>query len=180
MIDINQLKYFVITQVLDYLELNYPAAVNLILGTAAQESHCGSYIKQIGFNKVLTAGGLGIYQMELATAKDILINCLSYKKDLFKKISSLYFGGSLDCFLNGSDTKEDRDLLACNLIGNLYFSTAMCRIHYLRVKEVLPDDAKNINRLGCYWKKYYNTELGKGTVEEFVSNYKRYILNEAS
>jgi len=26
------------------------------------------------------------------------------------------------------------------------------------------------------WKKYYNTPLGAGTVEEFIENYKKYVL----
>ena len=49
----------------------------------------------------------------------------------------------------------------------------MARIHYLRVPEKLPDNLIGYSR---YWKKYYNTEQGKGTEEEFVKNYNMYIL----
>jgi hypothetical protein len=30
-----------------------------------------------------------------------------------------------------------------------------------------------------YWKQHYNTPLGRGTVEEFISNYQRHVGNHA-
>ena len=59
-----------ITSVLKELNLHSDNAVNLLMGTAAQESHLGKYRKQIG-------GGpaLGIFQMEPATFNDIVNNC---------------------------------------------------------------------------------------------------------
>ena len=32
-------------------------------------------------------------------------------------------------------------------------------------------DADNVAELAHYWKLYYNTPEGKGTVEEFIKNY---------
>jgi hypothetical protein len=46
-------------------KLNTPAAVNLLLGTAAQESHLGTYLKQQG------GPAIGVFQMEPATFNDI-------------------------------------------------------------------------------------------------------------
>lgn len=66
------------------------------------------------------------------------------------------------------------DIRAGVMVYNLRFAAAMCRAHYSRVKEPLPD-ANDLFELGRYWKKYYNTEKGAGTVDEFVSNYLRYI-----
>ena len=62
--------------------------------------------------------------------------------------------------------------LVDQLKGNLYYAVAMCRIHYYRVSEALPNDLEGMAR---YWKKYYNTELGKGTVEEFIHNYEQAV-----
>ena len=50
----------------------------------------------------------------------------------------------------------------------------MARIHYLRVPEALPA-ADDVVGLAAYWKRYYNTELGAGTVEKFVESYQRIL-----
>jgi len=59
--DYKQFRYL-ITRVLQEFNLYSKAAVNLLLGTAAQESGFGTYLRQIG-------GGpaLGAFQMEPAT-----------------------------------------------------------------------------------------------------------------
>ena len=62
-----------------------------------------------------------------------------------------------------------------DLATDLAYACAMARIHYLRKPEPLPahDDIEGLAR---YWKEHYNTFLGKGTVEEFVHNYRRLVL----
>ena len=57
------------------------------------------------------------------------------------------------------------------ILYNLRYATAMARIHYLRVKESLPN-TNDVAGLAKYWKLYYNTPLGRGTEEEFIKNYK--------
>ena len=154
-IDAKQLRELVIRPTLSYLELWSEEAEDLLMGTAAQESHLGTYLMQLG-------GGpaLGIFQMEPATHKDILVNYLSYRKDLESKVGA-------------SDEAE-------GMVGNLYYATVMARIHYLRVPEALPNkselsDTQYVQELASYWKSYYNTPLGKGTVEEFIENYRKYV-----
>lgn len=65
-INCEQLRLYVIRPTLEKIELWSEAAENLLLGTTAQESHMGTYIKQVG-----KGPALGIYQMEPATHKDI-------------------------------------------------------------------------------------------------------------
>lgn len=155
-IDCNQLRTLVVRPTLEYLGLWSQSAEELLLGTAAQESHLGTYIKQ------LDAGpAVGIYQMEPATSSDIWFNYLKYKQDLQVKIREL--------ISNGLKTS-----LSDHMIGNLYYATAMARVHYLRVPEKLPS-AEDLPGLAKYWKKYYNTSLGRGTEKEFIDNYKRYV-----
>jgi hypothetical protein len=43
----------------------------------------------------------------------------------------------------------------------------MCRVHYYRVPAALPP-AGDLAEQAAYWKRYYNTELGRGTVEHFL------------
>lgn len=149
-INSQQLLDCVIQPTLEALGLNSVAAQQLLLGTCAQESHMGTYIKQV------KGPALGIYQMEPATHADIKINFLIYKPELLVKINRLGDGADI------------------SLIYNLAYATALCRIHYLRMPEKLPE-ANNIPALAAYWKKFYNTPKGAGTEHEFIENYKRYV-----
>jgi len=131
------------------------AAENLLLGTAAQESQMGRYLRQIGGGP-----GLGIFQVESSTHDDIWDNYLIYRGPLLSAVTKL-------TVLQMPRTQQ--------LVWNLYYATAIARIHYLRVPEPLPapDD---VSELGCYWKNHYNTKLGKGTVEEFVKSYTAMVV----
>lgn len=145
-------KRVLVIETLKALNLHTDDAVELVLGTAAQESAYGKYRKQLG-------GGpaLGIFQMEPNTFHDILINFLAFKPDL--KVRIMKLSGVTE--LNASDL-ETNDVLA----------TCMCRVHYLRVKEPIPVDLQG---WASYWKKWYNTPKGKGTDIEFMRNYKKYV-----
>ena len=148
------LERYIIIPTLDYIGMNSKSAVNLLLGTAAQESRLGKYLHQIN------GPALGIYQCEPNTLDDIFNKYLRHRKELLRKILKLSIPGL---------TKSK------NAVGNLYYATAIARIHYYRVPEKLPS-SDDIEGLANYWKKYYNTKKGKGTPEEFINNYKRYVL----
>lgn len=60
MIDPQQMKELIIIPVLQAMGKFSPAAVNLMLGTMAQESSCGKYLKQLD-----DGVALGVFQMEL-------------------------------------------------------------------------------------------------------------------
>jgi hypothetical protein len=152
MIDQKQLRG-VIKYCLDGIGLYSKEAENLLMGTAAQESRLGTYLRQLG-------GGpaLGIMQMEPATFNDIKINYLSYRSQLVSKI--LGISGCLR-------------LVPEYMEWNIALSICMARIHYYRIPEPLPID---IISMAHYWKKYYNTYLGSGTEKEFIDNYNTYCL----
>ena len=57
--------------------------------------------------------------------------------------------------------------MAEEMTGNLYYATAMCRVHYRRVKEPIPN---TVIGQAQYWKRYYNTPLGKGTEENYIQH----------
>jgi len=151
-LDIEQVKNLIISPVLKKINLYSESAVNLIIGTAAQESQF-KYIKQLG-------GGpaLGLFQMEPNTHDDIWDNYLAYRKDLASKVRAL------------ATQKLFFDHAADEMIGNVYYAAAMCRIHYLRAPMALPD-ADDIEGMANYWKTFYNTVHGAGTVDEFIRHY---------
>lgn len=149
-----QLREHVIRPTLKQLGLWSQQAEDLLLGTACQESHCGKYIRQLGCTGSI--GAFGVWQMELATARDIYDNFLRYKPDLLNKVESL---------------RDPTQLLAYSLTTNLAYAAAMCRIHYLRKPDAIP---LTLEGQAAYWKKHYNTKLGKGTTAEYIQNWNKY------
>lgn len=148
MLDLVQFRDLIVIPALDALELRSEAAVELLLGTALQESNL-RYLKQLG-------GGpaLGVFQMEPATHDDIWENFLQYREPLARRVMSL--------------TASPYEPL--ELVGNLWYAAAMTRVHYLRVPEPLPQ-AGDVDGMAAYWKEHYNTHLGAGTEEEYVENW---------
>lgn len=138
---------------LDGLGMYSKAAENLLMGTAAQESRLGTYIRQLG-----NGPALGIMQMEPATFNDIKNNYLHHRSELVSKI--LGISGCLR-------------LMPEYLEWNMALAICMARIHYLRFPELIPVDLPG---MAAYWKKYYNTPLGRGTEQEFIDNYNRYCV----
>lgn len=148
MIDLEQFRDLIVDPVLEDLGLYNVAASELVMGTGIQESRF-TFIKQIG-------GGpaLGFFQMEPATHRDIHINFLGYRDELRSKVAAI--------------ARYPAEIPAPEImIYNLRYAVAMCRVHYRRVREPLPT-AGDLEGQAAYWKEFYNTPLGKGTVEEYV------------
>lgn len=154
----SHLRDHVIKPTLDHLNMWSQSAENLLLGIAAQESHMGTFLKQLG-----SGPALGIYQMEPATEKDIWDNFLKYRPSLMVRVVDL-----APSVLNA---------VGSSLIMSLSYATAMARIHLYRDSEPLPN-AYDVQGMAAYWKRVYNTHLGAGTEEEFIANYSNYILSE--
>lgn len=158
MIDPRQLRENVIGPVLRYIGAWSRPAEDLLLGTAAQESHLGTYLRQLG-----NGPAMGIYQMEPATARDIRDSWLRYKDRLATRVGLLRYTASLG-------THDDP--WSEQLAANLAFATAMCRIHYLRQPGAIPD---TLEGQAAYWKRFYNTPLGRGTEDEYIDNWHRLV-----
>lgn len=154
-----------IRRILKYLEPDIPYsddAVELLMLTAAQESHLGTYIRQI------KGPARGVFQMEPRTERDIWENFLRYKPKLSEKILDLV-------------SQSEAPLMppTTALESNLAYQIAMARVHYYRVPEPLPrkSERKGMRNHAAYWKNHYNTALGKGTRDEALENYRRFCLD---
>jgi len=123
-------------------------AEDLLMGTAAQESRLGKYIAQIN------GPAKGIFQMEPATEKDLWGYIV--RKDLTNLIGTV--SGVFDAN-------------PLHLEGNLIYQIIIARIFYRRIKEAIPE---GLVLQAKYYKKYWNTELGKATVDQYVKNYTTY------
>ena len=150
--DPKHLRLYIVRPALESIGMHSPAAENLVLGTAAQESKF-RWVRQHG-----NGPALGLFQMEPATHGDIWSSYLRYKPTLGTRIRKAIQIGIL------SRPEADR------LMWDFRYAAIMCRVHYRRVKDPLPDE-HDVWAMGHYWKDFYNTHHGRGTVEEFVDSY---------
>ena len=135
---------------------NTPAAAKLLLGTAIAET---------GLNKgsrMQTTGGLarGLLQMELDTAQSLVDHFLKYNP----RERGIVEGVMVDPPSNFDGTR-----LEYNLTYNDTFGIMMARFRYWVVPYALPQG--DIIGYGQYWKHYYNTSEGRGTVRHFAKEW---------
>jgi len=136
----------IIKLALQYFDLDSEDARSLIYKTGKAES---------GYKTLQQYGGgpaLGFFQMEPSTCRDIWDNYVMYRPKYRDKLYSLGF--------------DDGTLEFC-LLSNIGLQAAFCRLHYRRVPSALPK-SDNLKDQAKYWKKYYNSELGKGTIKHFM------------
>lgn len=151
MLNVAQLRDFVIKPVLQHLDAHSRAAEMLMLGTALVESDL-YHLKQLG-----AGPGLGIYSMEPATELFLLNDYLPNRRpNMLGKVRAH--------LVPGVPTTEQ-------LIWNLKYATAMARVKYLSIPTALPE-ANDLEGLALYWKQFYNTAKGKGNPAAFVSRIK--------
>lgn len=124
-------------------------AEDLLMATCAIESGLGTHLHQV------YGPALGIYQTELATLGDLLDNFI---------LPSPRFAPALDIW---SAPLTPR----IQVVGNLYYATAICRLHYYRVKSALPASSDQ-RLLWDYYKPHYNSDLGAATFVGWQSAWK--------
>ena len=153
MIKSSHLRQFIIKPALEAINSYSLDAEELLMFTCAAESLGGFLLHQIN------GPALGIFQMEPATYHDIWRNFINLKP----RLSTMFATN-----LNLSTIPKEEEL-----IYNLKLAAVMARTHYLRVKEPLPKH-DDIEAIWNYYKKYYNTNLGKAKREEAVEKYLKY------
>ncbi|MDE2395785.1 MAG: hypothetical protein KGL43_17725 [Burkholderiales bacterium] len=139
-----------IVPTLKSLGLDSGAAAELLLGTALQESKL-VYRRQLG-----NGPARGLFQMEMATHNDLFANFLRYRSTLRHAVIQLKSAPDADA--------EDE------LTQNDAYAAAMARVHYLRAPKRLPT-AGDTEAMAAYWKQYYNTPLGGGTVDQYIESW---------
>jgi len=158
-----------ITEVLQYLDVYSPEALKLMMLTAAQETHGGKFLFQLG-----DGPARGIFQMEPSTEEDLWKNFLRYREDLAERIGNMMANVPLRYMGGAADNTHIKVLFRnFNLKYNLAYQIAMARMQYYRHSEPLPGTG-NIEGMAQYYKKYYNTVAGAATVDEAINNYLKY------
>jgi hypothetical protein len=138
----------IIDWTLKYLDMYSEDASELVYRTGMAESSY-NHLSQMN-----DGPAIGFWQCEPKTMLDIMDNYVSYRKNIEAKIYNLGYN------------KEEPKM---SLLSNLALQVAFCRLKYRRDKHPIPKK-ENIEEQAKYWKRIYNTHLGKGTIEHFISN----------
>ena len=166
MLNISQVRKYIVKPSLEAIDLYSPVAENLVVGTGLVESDFYS-IRQ---NNIPETGGLGIFQMEIATAEWMWFEKLP-KRHKARQILIMNF---LFPWINDPNpfvfkTNDLKNLLT----GNLFFGAMMCRMRYYVSSIPFPKDPNDIKTLSLYWKKIYNASTSPNArpASDFVKKY---------
>jgi len=127
------------------------AAKKLLLETAAAETGMGEAIDKSWFV------GIGLMQFDEIGFKDVQQRTSRAKKDLV-----------LNCFGIDIDRVVHTDLRWSPLLSVIF-----ARLKYQLVPSAIPDEQY---ARAAYWKKWYNSSLGKGTPEHYMRSAAKYGL----
>ena len=135
--------YRLIEEVLNRIGLYSEDAVRLVYETGLAESRY-RHLEQIN------GPALGFFQIEPATVRDIWENYALHHPKIRDSLFALGF---------------DESELEFRIISNIALQIALCRLTYRRDPDEIPN---NMIDRAAYWKKVYNTRLGKGTLEHYL------------
>ncbi len=154
MFNVHQLRELIIKPALENLVMLSDDAVELLVFTCAVESGGGTFLKQ------LKGSALGIYQMEPDTYNDLWFNYIQKKPSIMLKLVTNF--------------EVSRMPDEYRLIYDLRYATAMARIHYARVPQLLPSK-EDCFALWQYYKAHYNTSLGSALEKDSIDKYQSFI-----
>ena len=131
---------------LNNLDMNSEDASALVYRTGMAESGY-RHLSQMG-----NGPAVGFFQVEPATIDDTWNNYAVYRKPIMAVLKDMGF---------------DPDDSRMRVMSSIALQAAFCRLKYRRDRLAIPP-ADDIYAQAAYWKRVYNTVLGKGSVEHFV------------
>ena len=153
MISYSQFNALILTPALTALQLDSLSL--LVAGTIAHESKGATYLKQIN------GPALGPAMIEPATHDSIWNSYLPNQAAITSKLMIL--------------CQFSRAPKSSQMINDLLYSVCMCAILYKwRLDSHRESSPKTIEECAQVWKAYYNTALGKGTTDEYITDYREW------
>lgn len=156
-----------IVDTLEPLGLAQPAAVELLLGTAAVESRFGTYLYQ------LRGPARGVFQIEPETEELIWRWLARAAKEQLERPADPRGWSAVELLNLLWEPARDHRRLE-RLVVDLHYSIVMARLLYYSIPQPLPDP-DDTAALAAYWKAHYNTPQGGGRESDFVRAYGTYV-----
>ncbi len=151
MIDLAKFRDEIVQPALLAINLYSESAEVLVMATGLAESNLQFTVQQGN------GPALGYFQIEPATH-----NWLIEKYGGQTKYSFI---------LDGLRKLSDKVGMAIEMRDNPQYAAAMCRLRYFAVAAPIPG-MYDIGAMAHMWKKYYNSEDGAGTIQEFIDRTK--------
>lgn len=195
--DARQVRRYIVRETLQDMGHHSAESEELLMGILAQESDMGYYIDQAGGGN---GPAYGPYQMEEATYQDVSEYLRDHRPDLWTRIIARYTtsGRSMGVkalrgnfylstayarayFLRYPAPIPPRDnyrspQLWADSVDHLDEGSDL-RVLLEDMGEEIMEAESWAEALAVYWKVLYNTEKGKGTVDEFVKSYQTFVIN---
>ncbi len=135
----------------------------LLVGTAIAESSL-RYRRQKGFATNTLYGAWGLWQCEIGSITTSL-NFIRKDSALLERCNQYIPKNVIQC-RSMNEFQAFPDIVKMNAImKDDGLACLFSRLHYLRQPGAVPD---TLAGQAEYWKKYYNTICGKGTVERYI------------
>ena len=131
---------------LNNLDMNSEDVSVLVFRTGMAESGY-RHLSQMG-----SGPAVGFFQVEPATIDDTWNNYAVYRKPIMDILKDMGF---------------DPNNSKISVMSSIALQAAFCRLKYRRDRLPIPP-AEQLCAQAAYWKRVYNTVLGKGSVEHFV------------
>jgi hypothetical protein len=128
-------------------------AIELMLETAAAETQLGTYSDRSMQN------GHGLCQIDNIA----IIDLKQRTRKRHKEKIEFYLGHDFE-------TLTQYDIQTQPRVAFIF-----CRLHYILVPEWIPE---TLFERAKYWKKYYNTEAGKGTPKHFITSAQTHLYQD--
>lgn len=159
-IDVRQLRAFIVRPALEAIDLWSLAAERLVLGTAAHESGGFRWLHQVG------GPAVSWWQIEPATYVDLMERTVPRLAQRYPRVVN---------GLLGMAQKNHRAYPpSFYLMHNAAFAAACCRVLYFRAPEAMPHE-DDLDGMAAFWKLRYNTPLGRGRPEQWLDAYRTHV-----
>lgn len=144
----------------------------LLFGTALHESGMFRYRRQMGFLPDTNDGAFSYWQMERAAIAESMDRLLMGGSLYDAVWSNLREEGNPSKFLLvGMEDAVEPAIAALDFLqwpcGD-YLACVLARLYYLSKPGLIPESLQD---QAAYWKKYWNTELGAGTVQQYIDHW---------
>ena len=136
----------------------------LLFGTAAQESGL-RWRRQRSCSWGGPVGGFSLWQVEYRASVVPSLVYLQRRQDVLAKATAWLWQ---DPHATDAWAKLDEADFLWLLRGWDRMGCLFARLHYLRVQEAVPS---GLEAQAAYWKRFFNTSAGKGTVGQYVDNW---------
>ena len=160
--DLGQFRTEIVQPTLLAITLWSLSAEELLIATAVHESAGLTYIRQLPRADGRQGPALGFFQIEPATAEDLVKRYIFQDKTELGK--RLRIASQFEPWGNINE----------RLIGDMRFGCIIARLKYWSAPPPLPR-AGDVPAMASYWWRFYHGDVGENKESDFIASYERWL-----